>query len=410
MVMRFLLLVLALCSLGLRSVAAQDWPCWRGPNSSGTTTARGLPDRWSSSDNIRWKTRIPGEGQSSPIVANNRVFLTSALEDGTRRVVHSLDLKTGRLLWSQELRHDDPERSSAVTGHAAATPATDGKRVLAFFGNAGVVCYDAAGKQLWRHKLDPFDTELGLASSPILGNDRVFLVCDHDGDRFRSFDSFVLALDLATGKEVWKTSRPDLFRSWSTPLLIPIGKDRSELIVAGQDALRAYDPGSGKERWQMPGLTGWVAPSPVFGHGRIYAVSGKNGPILAVAPGSEGSVKSIWKQPTGGPYVCSPVLYEEHLYVAEDGGFLSCYRAASGKRMYRERLQGKFTAALAAGDGKIYCNNETGTTFVIQAGPAYRLLARNEIGAAVLAAPAFAGRDLLLRTETHLYCIQPPER
>lgn len=383
---------------------AADWPRWRGPDGNGVSTESPLPLTWSVTDNVRWKVPLPGEGMSSPIVVGDRVFVTAAEKEGTRRLLIALDRATGRTLWTHSLTHDDPERANFNTGHAAPTPACDGRRVVAAFGNAGVVCCDLDGHQLWHHKFEPFDTELGLASSPVIDDGRVYLVCDHDGDRFRTFDSFLLALDLGTGRVAWKAERRDLGRSWSTPILVPASGSRL-LIVAGQDRLRAYDPDTGAERWSVEGLTGWVAPSPVFAHGLILATSGKNGPVLAVRPGEKPAV--VWKHDTGGPYVCSPVCYGDYLYVVTEAGILTCYEAATGNVTYRERLTGKFTASPVAGDGKVYLMNEAGTTFVVEAGPKFRVLATNALGEPVWASPAIANGDVFLRTEKHLFRIGP---
>ncbi len=399
-----LFLLLGACVAPAR---AENWPRWRGPDGNAVAAEAPLPLRWSATDNVRWKAEVPGEGSSSPIVWEDRVFLTSALKKGEVRVLHCLDRRTGKTLWTREVADKDPEGASVVTGHAAATPATDGRRVVASFGNAGVLCCDHDGKQLWHRRLGPFDSELGLASSPVLVKDRVILVCDHDGDRFRSFDSFLVALDLQTGKDVWKTDRRGLYRSWSTPIVVPAG-DRQELVVNGQDQLRGYDPETGKLRWQVEGMTAWVTPSPVFGHGLVFAASGKSGPVLAVRAGGTGDVTKThvaWREPAGGPYVTSPLLYGDSLYVLGEQGFLACYEAHTGKERYRERLAGKFTASPAAGDGKVYATNEDGTTFVLRPGPKFEVLAENALGEYAVASPAFAGQDLLLRTEHHLWCI-----
>jgi outer membrane protein assembly factor BamB len=405
-----LLLLLGLLPLwaAFTPCRAADWPRWRGPDGNAVADAAPLPQRWDATHNVRWKVPVPGAGFSSPIVCGPRLFLTAAFEHGTRRTVHCLDRDSGQTLWSREVRDDDPEQTSAMTGHAASTPVTDGRHVVAFFGNAGAICYDQGGKLLWHRRLGTFDTELGLASSPVIDRDRVLLVCDHDGDRFTSFDSFLIALDLATGQTTWKTDRRDLYRSWSTPLLVPRAGGRRELIVNGQDHLRAYDPETGQLLWQVGGMTGWVTPSPVFGHGLVFATSGRSGPVLAVRTGGTGDVTAshvAWQHPTAGPYVCSPVLYGDYLYVHTEVGILSCYHAPTGKLQYRERLAGKFYASAAAGDGKVYVTNEDGTTFVVRAGPRFELLARNALGEYCLASPAFAGGELFLRTEHHLYCI-----
>jgi outer membrane protein assembly factor BamB len=399
-----------LLAAGAGTGRGENWPRWRGENGSAGSDQSPLPLEWSARDNVRWKTAIPGSGFSSPIVWKDRVFCTSAFEHGLRRAVHCLDRKTGKVLWSRTIKDDEPEVASAMTGHAAASPVTDGQRVVAFFGNAGVVCYDFQGKRLWHRSLGEFESELGLASSPIIYQGRVILVCDHDGDRFHTFDSFLIALDLKDGKTAWKTERRGLYRSWSTPILVPGADKKQELIVSAQDALRAYDPANGKQLWQVSGLTGWVTPSPVFGHGLVFATSGKNGPVLAVRPGGKGDVTATrvaWKVKTGGPYVCSPLLYGDYLYVHTEQGVLSCFQAKTGKLRYKERLAGKFIASAVAGDGKVYITNEDGTTFVIKAGPRFQVLARNALKDYCLASPAISQGQLLLRTEKHLYCIGP---
>jgi outer membrane protein assembly factor BamB len=402
------LLLLAAVACWPRSSAGDNWPRWRGPDGKAVADKFRLPLHWDASKNVLWKTRIPGEGFSSPVVWKDRVFCTAAFDRGQRRAVHCLDRRSGKVLWTREIRDANPEPTSAMTGHAAATPVTDGRRVIAVFGNAGVVCYDFQGKKLWHRSLGEFETELGLASSPILFKDRVIVLCDHDGDRFTSFDSYLMALDVRTGKPCWKTARRGLRRSWSTPILVPGPGKKPELIVSGQEAVRGYDPADGKERWRVTGLSAWVTPSPVFGQGLVLAMSGRNGPILGIKPGGRGDVTAgrvAWRHKTGGPYYCSPVLYGDFLYVLNEQGILRCYQARTGKLRYQERLKGKFTSSPVAGDGKVYLTNEEGTTSVVRAGATFKLLARNALKEYTLASAALADGQFFLRTEKHLYCI-----
>jgi outer membrane protein assembly factor BamB len=392
---------------------AENWPRWRGPQGNAFSSEVPLPTHWSTTDNVAWKVQIPGEGFSSPIVWGDRVFVTSALEHGFRRAMHCLDAASGRIVWSREIEDDNPEVTSAMTGHAAATPATDGRHVVAFFGNAGVVCYDFDGEQLWQRDFGDFESELGLASSPVIDGDRVILVCDHDGTRFTSFDSFLISLELETGATRWKRDRPGLFRSWSTPIFVPSGAAGREIIVNAQDELRAYDPNSGELLWRVGGMTGWVTPSPVFAHGMLFATSGRDGPTIAVRPGGRGDVTEshvAWSQARGAPYVCSPVAYSQELYVHTEGGILRCYDARSGKLHYAERLPGRFTASSVAGDGKVYVTNEDGATMVVRAGPEFELLAENRLEEYTLASPAIARGRLYVRTEKRLYAITAGEQ
>ena len=405
------LVSLAAC-LAPPEVRAENWPGWRGPQGNAVSSESNLPVEWSADKNVRWKAEIAGKGFSSPVVWGDRVFVTSAFEHGLRRAVYCLDRRDGKSLWSAEVEHDDPEVASSMTGHAASTPATDGKRLVVFFGNAGVVCYDLDGRKLWQRNVGQFESELGLASSPRIIGECVYLVCDHDGDRFQTFDSFLLCLDLATGKTVWKTDRPGLFRSWSSPLAVPAADGKLELIVNAQDELRAYDPQTGRQLWSLPGMTGWVTPSPVFGQGLIFAVSGKDGPVLSVRPGGQGDVSEThlaWRKP-GGPYVCSPVLYDGHLYVHNELGILTCFDAATGDVKYRQRLGGRFFASSVAGDGKIYLTDDAGITHVVAAGANFKLLASNELGDYSLASPAISQGNLFLRSERFLFCIGSDDR
>lgn len=410
---RVVLSLALVCAGGVcERCSAEDWPRWRGPAGNAVSSDAPLPRTWSAERNVRWKVEVPGEGFSSPIVCGGRVFVTESFEGGLQRQLRCLDRDTGRSIWTRAIDDDNPEPASSMTGHAASTPVTDGQRVVAWFGNAGVVCCNVNGEQLWHHDFGEFESELGLASSPVICGETVILVCDHDGDRFRSFDSFLVALDLKTGDVRWKTERKGLFRSWSTPILVPAGADRRELIVNAQDQLRGYDPEGGGLLWSVDGMTGWVTPSPVFGHGLIFATSGRDGPTMAVRPGGRGDATNThveWLERRGAPYVCSPVLYGRELYVHNENGILTCYNALTGKVHYRERLPGKFVASSIAGDGKAYFTNDAGTTYVVEAGPRFKLLASNPLDEYTLASPAAASGALFLRTERHLYCIAEPD-
>jgi outer membrane protein assembly factor BamB len=378
--MRFLALIaLAGCA------SSGDWPRWRGPDGNAVADGSALPAQWT----LAWKTPIPREGASSPIVSGDAVFITSATGDGERRILFCLDRRSGAERWRLEVKDENPERTSALAGHAAATPVTDGSHVVAAFGNAGVICADVSGKVLWRKRLGEFDSELGLASSPILHDGLAILVCDHDGV------SFLIALEVRTGNTVWKTARSGLGRSWSTPIVVA-----GELIVSAQDEVRAYEPATGAQRWAVEGTSGWVAPSPVSGGGMIFAVSGKDGPVVAIGPGG----RIAWREERGGPYVGSPVLYEGLLYFVDDQSRLVCREAATGALVYRERLEGKFTASPVAGDGKIYVVNEAGTATVVRAGRAFARLAEHRLDEECLASPAISRGAILIRTRNHLWC------
>lgn len=409
---QFVTLFLVALALGASAAARAQWPGWRG-DGSGLSAERQLPLSWGPVQNVRWKAAVEGEGSSSPIVWGETVLLTAALDDGTRRLLLCLDRQTGRIRWQREVCDENPEVASALTGHAASTPVTDGRRIVAAFGNAGVVCCDLQGRLVWHRRLGQFESELGLASSPVLHDGLVVLLCDHDGSRFRSFDSFLIALELDSGQTRWKTDRPGLQRSWSTPIIVPDGQHGRELVVSAQDELRGYDPDTGRQLWHVRGMSGWVAPSPVFAHGLIFAVSGRNGPILAVRPGGRGDVTQThvaWRHESGGPYVCSPLVYGEHLFVHNEEGVLTCYDAHSGQMLARRRLGGRFMASGVLADDKLYLCDDGGKTWVIRPDRQMTVLAENPLGEETLASPAVAAGQLLLRSRRHLYLIARPPR
>lgn len=387
---------------------AENWPRWRGPDGNAVSAETNIPVHWSTTDNVRWKTPIAGEGASSPVVWNDRVFVTAAIDHGVERFVHCLDARSGRIVWTRGIEDDDPELSLGITGHAAATPVTDGQRVVAFFGNAGAVCYDFAGNLQWQRDLGQFESELGLASSPVLYSGAVIQVCDHDGDRFGTFDSYLVSLDVKTGQTRWKTQRPGLFRSWSTPIIVQPRGEPPQLIVNAQDELRSYDPVTGQKQWFVTGMTGWVTPSPVFGEGLIFATSGKDGPTLAIRPGGSGDVTEshvAWRRDRGAPYVCSPLYDHGLLYVHDEAGRLTCLHAGDGSVAFQQRLEGKFVGSAVAIDGRIYLSNDQGVTYILAAGDKFELLGRNNLEEEMLASPAVSAGCLYLRTQSHLYCI-----
>lgn len=421
---------------GVGEVRAENWPRWRGPDGNGVSSEKQLPWKWSDRRNdsggdhrddpgdergdarrggsrqgIRWEYAFPGEGASSPIVWEDRVFLTSSQQDGGRRHLLCVDRDTGVLRWQGTVDDENPELTSALTGHAAATPVTDGEVVIAFFGNAGLIAHDLDGNRLWRRKLGEFDTELGLSSSPLLCDDLVLQVCDHDGDKRNSFDSFVIALDRRTGEPRWRATRAGKYRSWSTPIVVSTERGK-ELIVNGQDALQAYDVETGELRWSWEGMSGWVTPSPLYDGRRILATSGRDGPVVALDPRSMresdhgiAAPLPIWHHERGGPYVCSPLYYEGQLYVHDERGVLSTYDGETGKLLDRQRLEGRFYASGVAGDGRIYLSNDGGVTYVFSPGTPPRVLAENDVGEEILASPAISQGAIWIRTRTRLLCI-----
>lgn len=387
-----------------------NWPGWRGGDGSGLCQEKDLPTEWNETSNVAWKSAVPGSGHSSPVVWGDRVFLTTAEDDGKRRLVLCYDRSNGKLLWRTECpSHAMEAKIDPKTGYAAATPVTDGERVYAFFGSAGVMAVDFAGGLVWHRDLGEFASEYGVASSPILVGERLILNCDQ-GTVAQAGNSFITALDKTSGKTVWRTDRPGQSHSWSTPVIVPVeGADRKELVLNGGNKVWAYDPDTGGPLWSCDGTTIEVTPTVVAGNGLVYSVSGANGPTLAIRPGGRGNVTEThvaWQARRGAPYVPSPILTAGRLYMVADKGIVTCLDAKSGKSVFQSRLPtSEFSASpIAAGD-KIYITSEEGNTFVLAAEAKLRVISKNSLGEPCLASPAVSRGQILIRTQQYLWCI-----
>ena len=344
--------------------ARKYWPQWRGPSGQGLVEGSGFPDSWSDKENVRWKVEVPGRGNSSPIVWKDRIFLTTA-HDGERRAVLCFRRDDGKLLWEAAAPPPDSvEHLQTKNSYASATPATDGERVYALFGNAGLIAVDFNGKQVWRYGFGATSNYHGPGGSPLLYKDRVIFYQDQGqtiGRRNRRSSvpaSFVAAIDAKTGRQLWKTPRTEGV-GWGTPVAIRAG-GRDEIIVSGQYAVRAYDPDTGRELWSARGSTMEVIPTPAVGHGLLFCPSGRAGPTLAVRPGGSGDVTAThiaWQAPQGSPFVPSPLVYGDHLYLVNDmASIATCLEAKTGKLLWQGRLgearREGFSASPIAVDGK----------------------------------------------------------
>jgi outer membrane protein assembly factor BamB len=430
-----------LSSTAVGAWAADNWPQFRGPASRGIADDADLPEHWSDTQNVLWKQPVAGRGWSSPIVWGHRVLLTTVTSDGVmeeakrglyfggeRRQppeakhqwrVLCFDLNNGRLLWDR-LCHEGVPASTVhlKNSYASETPATDGQRVYAYFGNQGLYALDLDGNPLWSKKTGPYKTRLGwgTGSSPIVYRDRVFVVNDNEEE------SFVLALDAKTGEELWRKPR-DEKSNWATPFIWQNGK-RTELVTSGTNKVRSYDL-EGNLLWELAGMSSIAIPTPFASDELLYLSSGyimdKKRPVFAVRPGASGDISPkdgetssdfiAWYQQEAGPYNPSPVLYKDYLYVLLDRGMLACYDAKSGNIVYeKKRLPNgrAFTSSPWAYNDKIFCLNEFGTTFVVKAGPEFEILYTNDLpeDTMCMSSPAIAGRKLLLRTDKLLYCFE----
>jgi outer membrane protein assembly factor BamB len=388
--------------------AQQYWPRWRGPGGQGLATGTGYPDTWSDVQNVIWRSDVPGRGHSSPIVWRDRIFLTTGHADG-RVSVLSFNRADGKLLWETTGPDRTPERTHQKNSVASPTASTDGSRVYASFGNKGIMAVDFAGKLLWHRSLGTFNNYHGTAGSPLLYKDRLIVFQDHAGGSQGS--AFVAALDTATGKTLWRTERSGTV-GWSTPIALRAA-DHDEIIVSSQHRVQAYNPDNGAEIWSCRGNLFEVIPTPVVGHGMVFCSSGRAGPTLAIRPGGKGDITAThvaWQTPKGSPFVPSPLLYGDTLYLVNDmTSIATAIRAATGETLWQGRLgvatREGFSASPVGVDNKVFFTNDDGETFVVKAGAAFELVRVNPLKAKVLASPALVDGRWYFRTEQQLVAI-----
>jgi outer membrane protein assembly factor BamB len=405
---------------------ADNWPQWRGPEATGISLEKNLPSRWSATENIVWRVALAGRGTSTPVIWDDRIFLTSQIGEGpvnyrtadypetgrpvddkVRFVVQCFRRFDGRLLWQYELTASkDPE--AVHPKHNLATPScvTDGTFVFAWFGTGQIICLDVKGKLVWERHIgedySPFRLLWAHGSSPVLYKNSILLLCDHDPA------AYLLALDKFTGKTFWKTDRGKGLRSYSTPLVVT-SEGRDELIVNSNPRIDAYDPATGELLWYAGGHCPVPVPMPLYVDGMLYASRGySSGPYMAIRPGGKGDVSEThvaWRIPTGAPYVSSLLYYGKLIYMATENGIVICADARTGEMIWKERIGGVFSASPVGGDGKIFLLNEAGETIVLEDGPKFTLLQRNLLGERCLASPAISQGRIFIRSDQHLFCI-----
>jgi outer membrane protein assembly factor BamB len=423
------------------SAGQENWPQFRGPDARGVSTNAALPDRWSATENVEWKVDMPGRGWASPIVWGNKVFLSTVINTGQSEEpkkglyfggnrpkpsedVHQwkvlcLDLESGESIWERTVLETKPQTAIHLkNSYASETPITDGQHVYFYFGNVGVFCFDMNGEEVWQKRLEPHATRFGwgTAASPVLHENRLYLVNDNEED------SYLLALDKRTGEEAWRVPR-DEKSNWSTPFIWE-NELRTEIVTPGTGLVRSYDL-SGNLLWTLSGMSSITIATPYADQGLLYLSSGyvmdPRRPVYAIRPGAEGDISlkdeqtandSIaWSLARAAPYNPSTLVYDGRLYVLYDRGLLACYRAADGSEIYSpQRINNgrAFTSSPWAYDGKVFCLNEDGITFVFKAGDDFELLHTNPLADddMCMATPALAGDRLLIRTTARLYCMR----
>ena len=425
---------------GRKAIVPANWPQFRGIDASGVADGQDPPLIWDVKvgTNIRWKTPIPGLGHSCPVIWGDRVFLTTAVGGNTdiktglygdpssvkdesklAFQVICLDRLSGNILWTKTAFEGVPKLKRHLKGsHANCIPATDGKRLIAFFGSEGLYCYDFDGKLVWKRDLSTLDSsfeldekiEWGFSASPVLLEDRVIVQCD------LSKDSFIAAYRLADGSQIWSTPRDEI-PSWSSPTIWRNFK-RVEIVTNASQYARGYDPATGKELWRLDKKSEITVPTPVHTPELAFVVSGNRPiqPLFAVKPGASGDISLkpgetgnagiAWGKLRGGPYMPTPIVYQNYLYTIGNAGMVTCYEAATGKEVYKERVGGtSYTASPVAADGRLYFISEQGEVRIVKAGPEFQLLAVNKMGGTCMATPAICDGALFIRTQDALFAV-----
>jgi outer membrane protein assembly factor BamB len=430
-------------NLSAQTLYNQQWPGFRGPQGSGTIEHSKPPFSWNvdSMRNIKWKTTIPGLGHSCSVIWDNLLFVTSAVSeksDESLKVglygdidmasdssimefkVYCLDKNNGKIQWERTAHKGIPKsKRHTKASQANCTPATDGKRLVVHFGSEGLFCYDFKGNLLWNKDMgilnpgpytDP-GVEWGYASSPVIYNNRIIVQADIPKN------PFIAALDISTGKEIWRTSREDEVSTWCTPAICT-ENGKTQVVANGYRRICGYDFESGKVIWRLSNGGDAPAPAPVVANGLIYLNSahGKFSPIFAVKPDAVGDITLlpdstknkyiVWSIKRGGAYMQTPLIYGDYLYNLQVNGTLTCFHALTGEVKYKQNLNDAFSASGIAADGKVYFSSETGKIYVIKAGPAYNLLSVNKMNDICMATPALSGNAIFFRTQHYLVAVE----
>lgn len=406
-------MLVIVCGL-LPSAQAGDWLQFRGPGGLGKSGETGLPERWSSSNGVVWKTDLPGAGSSSPIVVGDRVFVTCFTDPGSPNLARHLvcvDRKSGKILWDKSLPGKNNEDSWSgflrEHGYSSSTPASDGKNVYVFYGKAGVLGYDLDGKQLWHADVgDGSDFRgWGSAASPILYKDKVIVNAGTEGDA-------IVALDKLTGKEVWHAKAENARGSWGTPTLVDLPDGKQELVLGVPFEVWGLNPDTGKLRWYAEAVNAEaMCTSVVANDGVVYVIGGRQGGAAAIKAGGSGDVTKsnvLWKASIGS-YVTSPVYHDGNLFWVSDRGVAVCLDGKTGEVVHEKRVEGasNLYASVTAADGKFYAVTRRGGTLVLNAKPDFAVLSHNELGdsSEFNASPAISNGRLFLRSNKALYCL-----
>lgn len=403
--------ILSVASLLFFALTAggEDWPGWRGPRGDGSSLDKNVPLRWSYQENVIWKSPIPGVGHSSPVVAGDKVFLTTCLLKEKQRVLLALDRGSGKILWQRVVVTAPLEKKHKLNSFASSTPATDGKHVWISFlqyPDMIVACYDVDGNLAWKKSPGKFFSVHGFCSSPVLFHDLVIVNGDQDSQ------AYIVALDKATGQERWRADRPNRTRSYCVPIIVDMA-GKKQLVLSGSLCVASYDPQTGKQHWIIDGPTEQFVASLVPNQGLLFLTTGfPEYHNLAIRPDGVGNVTRThiaWHEKNvparKASYVPSPIAFDKYFYVISDQGWLSAFEATTGKRLWLEKLGRHHSASPVLASGHLYMTDDDGITYVLKGGPKFEVVARNPLEDECYSSPAVSEGRLYIRTAHSLWCI-----
>ncbi len=415
--MKWMLVTLVLVLMPAINLRAENWPEFRGPMRQGISSETGLPTQWSTTENVAWKTPIPGQGWSSPIVWEDRVFLTSTTENGVICHVICLDRRGGKILWDKEVFTQRPTRKEGKNSYATPTPITDGQRVYAFFSSGSAVAVDFEGNIVWTNRDHKFYSQHGMSASPLLYKDLLIVPFDTSSegeDKLVGWQkpwdqSYVLALDKNTGKEKWRGKRGLSRIAHVSPVVTEVD-GKPQLLSGAGDVVQGFDLESGERIWSARSVGEGVVPSLVVGEGMVFSVSGFGDAALrAMKLGGKGDVSEthiVWEQKKIVPMLASPVLANGLLFIVKENGMAACIEPKSGEIVWQKSIGRSFSASPVVAEGRVYFLSEQGETTIIEAGREYKEVGKSTLKDLCQASMAVSQKQLFIRTARDLYCIK----
>ena len=398
-------LAIPLMSVLPDAALAENWPAWRGPRGDGTSNEKNVPVKWSDTQNIAWKTPIPGKGHASPIVWERHIFVVTAIKEKKQRILLCLDRNDGKILWQRVVLEAPLERINRLNSYASSTPATDGKKVYISFLDVDkmfVAAYDFDGNNVWEVRPGVFASMHGYCSSPVIWKDKLIVNGDHDGP------SYIIALNRTTGKTIWKTPRPNKTRSYCAPIIRRID-GRNQMVLSGTMCVASYDPDNGRQHWIIDGPTEQFVASIVYNGELLFMTCGyPEHFIQAIRPDGHGNVTDthvLWQKDRDCSYVPSPITFGPYFLIVSDTGIATCFEAKTGKSLWRKKLGRHYSASLVSADGLVYFLSDQGVMTVVKPGQDLNIVARNELGENTYASPAISNGQFFIRTDKNLYCI-----